>query len=296
MEYQKVFYSRSVPYPGVLNIPSDKVQKFPVVVLCHGHSRQKDDGLDRLAQVLAENGFASFRFDFCGCTGTVGRFDDYPYDWVRLLRDAITYLSYEEGIDKNRIATAGISMGAATVVMAAAMEPTIRCTVAMAAPADFGRNFRRMWQTRFGKEGADKLLKLLESDRQRECTTGVTGFITNALMCGKDKEEEYEWMLEICRDYQEGKMNNLYTSLESVNACMNCAPEFFADKINNPILYIHGKADDLIEPENSQCLFERTKTKDKKLILVESCEHNIPMDPKREEVFEEIVKWYKKYL
>lgn len=296
MEYQRVFYSRSVPYPGILNIPESSQKKLPAAILCHGHSRQKNDGLDRLAQVLAENGFASFRFDFSGSTGTNGRFDNYPDDWVRVLRDAVTFLSYEERIDAGRIATAGISMGGATVVMAAALEPEIKCTVAMAAPADFGRNFRWMWKEQFGEEGAKELLKLLEEDRKAECTTGVSDFMTNARMCGKNEKEEMEWMIEVCQEYQAGLMNNLYTSLESVNACMKCAPEFYADKINHPILYIHGMADNLIHPDNSRRLYEKTAVSEKELLLVEGCEHNIPMDAKREEVFAKIVKWYQKYL
>ena len=289
MEEYRVFYSRSVPYKGIINIPDTGKEKYPAAILVHGHSRQKNDGLDRLAEVLAENEIASFRYDMPGCGSSRNNSNDYLDDWVRSLRDAVTYLSYDPKIDDDRIATAGISLGGSTVVVAAALEDRIKCTASMAAVADFKKNFGGSW----AKEGWE----LCEKDKKEAVLTGVSGVMTNPYMCGIQGEAEKERIKVILQEQWDGFMNNVYVSIESVNDLMRTAPGRYAPLIKNPILYLHGSADECVLHENAYYLYENTpQTTEKELVFIDGCDHNMPIDPHREEVFAEIVKWYKKYL
>ena len=49
MEYQKHFFSGGTPRTITIALPSDDLTvKYPAVILCHGHSHHKNDGLDAL--------------------------------------------------------------------------------------------------------------------------------------------------------------------------------------------------------------------------------------------------------
>ena len=55
--------------PLVLTLP-ENAQKAPCVIMCHGTGSSKDEAGNQyldLAQLLAERGVASARFDFAGC-------------------------------------------------------------------------------------------------------------------------------------------------------------------------------------------------------------------------------------
>ena len=56
--------------PAVLHLPDETTAPFPAVILCHGTGSDKDEVghmFMRLADLLANHGIASVRFDFAGC-------------------------------------------------------------------------------------------------------------------------------------------------------------------------------------------------------------------------------------
>jgi len=282
---------------GILRLPDEGSGPYPAVVLCHGHSRHKNDGLDLLAQHLGGKGFATFRFDFRGCGGTVGRFNLLPNHNCREdLANAITFLGSEPDVDPKRIGTAGISMGGSLVTQNAADDSRVKCTVAMAPVADLGRNFKNIWKTGLGQDGYDEMLRLLEQDNIQRVRTGLSGFISSARICGMKGDRELEYLYENCREQMEGRMNNNYVTLEGVEDSLELAPERDAHKITVPLLILYGADDDIVDPSESRSLYEKAGSVHKKLVAIEGCDHNIPMNPKRDSVFPQIVEWFQEYL
>jgi dipeptidyl aminopeptidase/acylaminoacyl peptidase len=297
VEAVKVFYSRGIPLEGIITFPDGLKGPFPLVLLCHGHSRNKNDGLDLLALELASQGIASFRMDFRGCSGTVGRFDLLPrLNWRDDIDNALVFITHEEGINPERIGMAGISMGGSMTLDSAANDKRIKCAAAMAPVANLRRNFYKIWQNCLGGKGFQDMLRLLEEDKLRRVRTGISGFISSAYLCGKTGQEELEYLYENCREQVAGRYNNNYVTLEGVEDTLKFVPEEDAEKITIPIMFIHGKDDYLVAISESEGVYNRVKSEHKELYLVEGCDHNIPQDPKRKEVFPRIAAWFKQYL
>ena len=100
------------------------------VILCHGYSASKHN-VDPLAFHLAAEGYASLAFDFLGhklgaSTGPLRE----GADLVANALDAVAYAQRMPGI--RHIVAGGHSMGAATVIGAAAVRPEIEAVIAMA--------------------------------------------------------------------------------------------------------------------------------------------------------------------
>ena len=118
----------------------------PCVVMAHGFSATRDDGLPDYAEAFREAGFAVLLFDyrhFGASTGLprqlldIGRQqDDY--------RAAVNWARHAEGIDPARIALWGSSFSGGHVLAVAATDPRIAAVVAQAPYTDSLPVIRRM--------------------------------------------------------------------------------------------------------------------------------------------------------
>ncbi len=118
--------------------PSDGDTPVPCVVMAHGFSGTRDDGLPDYAEAFADAGFAVLLFDyrhFGASTGLprqlldIGRQqDDY--------RAAVQWARHAEGIDPDRIALWGSSFSGGHVLTVAAADPRIAAVIAQAPYTD----------------------------------------------------------------------------------------------------------------------------------------------------------------
>ena len=126
--------------------PSDGDDPVPCVVMAHGFSATRDDGLPDYAEAFADAGFAVLLFDyrhFGASTGLprqlldIGRQqDDY--------RAAVQWARHAEGIDPDRIALRGSSFSGGHVLTVAAADPRIAAVIAQAPYTDSLPILRRM--------------------------------------------------------------------------------------------------------------------------------------------------------
>jgi dipeptidyl aminopeptidase/acylaminoacyl peptidase len=109
--------------------PASVPPPWPAILLIYGYGGHKEQ-MAGYAQILHDAGFASFMFDMQGS----GRRRGQPVTLGYLERwdavDAARYLTSREDVDSSRIGALGISMGAATALMAAEHDTTIRAIVA----------------------------------------------------------------------------------------------------------------------------------------------------------------------
>lgn len=129
--------------PGILVKPKSIAgTKIPVLVLLHGTASQKNEvgGLyQRLAQDLAEAGYASLRIDFAG-TG------DSPVDYrfynltgaARDTKSALDFLAAQTDIDSSRMGLVGFSQGGLIAQLVAAKDTRIKSLVAWSSVAGNG--------------------------------------------------------------------------------------------------------------------------------------------------------------
>lgn len=115
------FESQGVLCAGQLHRPPGSATRTPLVVMCHGVGGTTDR-LHRQAQSLARAGFSALAIDYRGW----GRSEGTPRHLLDLegrlhdVRRAVEVGRELEGIDPDRVALWGVSLGGAHVVQAAA--------------------------------------------------------------------------------------------------------------------------------------------------------------------------------
>lgn len=124
--------SDHVPLAAWYYRPAGRAGPAPVVVMAHGLSGVKEQGLDRYAEVFAAAGFAVVVFDHpCfGASGGTPRQEVHPERQLRAYRDAITWARGQDGIDPERVGVWGSSFSGGHAVVLAATDDRVRASVA----------------------------------------------------------------------------------------------------------------------------------------------------------------------
>ncbi len=124
--------------------PADAPPPWPAVVMAHGLSGTRRDGLGPFAERFAAAGIAAIVFDHRGFGDSGGEPDLFSPD--RQLADwaaAIAFARGELRLDPNRIATFGSSMGGGNALAAAAADPGIAAVVSQVPFLDIVRQSHR---------------------------------------------------------------------------------------------------------------------------------------------------------
>lgn len=129
------FHSDGNQLVGVLYLARGQAAK-PTVLLLHG-CPGLEKNLD-LAIALRDSGWNSLIFHYRGSWGSDGRYDlrTVPQD-VRAAADHLQEAGYP-GVDPDRLAVAGHSLGGWAAVQAAAADQRLRAVISIAAPAELG--------------------------------------------------------------------------------------------------------------------------------------------------------------
>lgn len=114
---------------------------WPAVALVYGYGGYKEQMVG-YAQLLHAGGFATLMFDMQGSGTTRGLPITLGYKERYDLSGACRYLASRGDVDPGRIGVLGVSMGAATALLAAAEEPLIKAVVSDSAYASIERMIR----------------------------------------------------------------------------------------------------------------------------------------------------------
>jgi dipeptidyl aminopeptidase/acylaminoacyl peptidase len=118
--------------------PDALAAAVPCVVMGHGFTLTRRDGLPGYAQRLAAAGFAALAFDYRHWGDSTGN----PRGWISLreqLADwqaAVQHARTLQGVDAGRIAVWGFSMGGGHALLTAARDNRIAAAVALMLNAD----------------------------------------------------------------------------------------------------------------------------------------------------------------
>ena len=89
----------------------------------------------------------------------------------------------------------------------------------------------------------------------------------------------FESIKNIGKNFNEELYEDIFRSIDII------------DQVKNPILFIHGKKDNLISWENSKNLYDKCNSNKKKLVLIEDMTHNY-FDPE-EHIVNQIIQFFK---
>jgi uncharacterized protein len=115
--------------------PEGAEPPWPCVLLVYGYGGHKEQ-MAGYASMLHEGGFATLMFDMHGSGLRRGEPTSLGYRERWDVMDAVLYARTRPDVDPDRIGALGVSMGAATALMAAEEDPHIKSIVADSAYAN----------------------------------------------------------------------------------------------------------------------------------------------------------------
>jgi dipeptidyl aminopeptidase/acylaminoacyl peptidase len=167
VEEKASFVSDGFKLDAVIHRPENAKGKVPAFMVLHGFGGNKD-GLGGLAsaRMLESLGYAALRFDFRGCGKSEGaRGRTICLEQVEDVKNALTWLATQPGIDGARIGVMGHSFGAAVAVYSAGVDPRIAACISSGGWGDGAKKFRRQHQS---PEAWKRFVDLMEEGRRRK--------------------------------------------------------------------------------------------------------------------------------
>lgn len=178
-----------VDVPATWVVPEHRAgQALPLVILIHGHggTRHEAGGFTRLADRLADAGYASIRMDFPGCGDSAEPFSENNLGNMLMdVRAAREWASRNVNVDNRRIGLVGFSMGGRVAAMLSRSDPPID-TMVLWAPAV--------------QNGPGKMVEYLggpESWAQMKATAAREGFAPFTTFWGQDQQLGPDWFADL---------------------------------------------------------------------------------------------------
>ena len=144
--------------------------RLSVIVMAHGFSAVKEQGLDAVARRFCAAGHAVLVFDFrhFGASGGAPRGQLFPQAMVEDYRNAISWACQQPQVDPARVGLWGTSFSGGIATRAATVDRRVRVVVAQAPSLMNAATRRSMDPARWEAVGA-----FLQADRIERYGTGV---------------------------------------------------------------------------------------------------------------------------
>ena len=280
------FYSGGLKLSGVLYLPgTDPASRpWPGMVLCNGFTSVKEMYLPEIGRAMAREGFAALAFDYRGfgdSEGPAGRL--IPEEQVEDVRNAITFLQTQSGIDASRIGLYGTSFGGGIVIATGAIDQRVHSVIS-SVPVCNGerwlRGMRSYWEwTAFRRE--------LEADRKRRVVTGTSARVDRALIAPPDPA---------ARQAHAASPERPKLPLETAEAIIEFNPEALVDRLSpRPFLMIVAGDDMRVPAEVSMPAFHRAGEPKSLVVFEGAAHHDVYRPPLQDRLFEVVLSWLKKH-
>ena len=289
---QVSFRSDGKRVAGIFRLPGRGRKGLPCVVINHGYSGFKEE-YDDCAAALNRAGYATLQFDSRGCgesDAPLGRM--MASQWTEDADAAVTWARSQPSVDPGRIGFTGCSLGGAMALYAAAHDRRVRSVVEMSAFSDGRVQLEEAWTARRGAQAWKEFLAALEQD----AVQGVCGqpsrtiSVPDALAMRRQDHDDY-------MNDRRGKPG-LVTEVpfESVrSAIYNFRPILWVDKIESPVMVLHGSADAIVLPYHARVIHEALRCR-KELVMIPDAPHPLPLYEGRKAVFAYMVRWFEETL
>lgn len=273
--------------------PHDKAD-LPLIVMAHGFSGVKEQGLDPVADMFSSAGYAVLVFDYrhFGDSSGEPRQQIFPLDMVEDYRNAITWASSQPNVDPSRVGLWGTSMSAALASYTATADPRVRAVVVQ-MPFIMGPKGRRAVDpARWEAVG-----KMLIADRIARYETGVVNTIPvvaqgNApcVLAGEEAHDFFVGSQEAAPNWRNA------VTLESLEKIRQFDPVSNLDMMSD-VAYLHigGEKETLLPPDAVQAAFDRVP-EPKKMVMLPVGHFEIYREPWLSTATGEARAWFDAHL
>jgi dipeptidyl aminopeptidase/acylaminoacyl peptidase len=293
MSSQRVdFYSEGVRLAGELFLPAGPPadEQRAGIVLSHGYTGVRNLYLPDIAHVLTDAGYVVLTFDYKGwgdSDGPKSRLS--PYGRVIDSQAALTFLGAQPMVDADRLGIYGTSYGGATVVWTAAVDPRVKCVVAVVG---IGHGKRWMRSVRRPDEFAD-LIERANADRVRQVMTGQSEIVDRSEILLPDRQSAE--LAAAARAGNPGAVGAI--PLEYVHETLEFHPEWVVDKISpRPVLFITSDNDRLVPPDESQALYAKAGEPKKLVVLKHWGHYEVYTGDAFRQVMAPTLAWFREHL
>lgn len=286
------FYSEGHKLSGVLYVPAEqkKGQKRPGIVICHGYTGIKELILPEIAEVFSQAGYVCLIFDYRGFGESEGqRWRLVPLEQVEDIRNALTFLSLQEGVDENLLGLYGTSYGSSNVSYVAGIDERAKCTVGTVGFGDGRRWLRGL----FRKWEWEEFLKKLDEDRKRRVLEGKSHYVDPLDIMMPDPQTK-AFFEEVTKAFPQWKCQ---IPLETAEYTLEYKPESVVHHISpRAIMWIHAGGDMLVSADESLSMYEKAR-EPKRLVILDGVAHfEVYTGEPFNRVMEEALGWYKQHL
>jgi uncharacterized protein len=292
MPRRVTFYSDGLELVGYVYEPAnlEPGERRAAVLVCHGFGASQDRVLPDAAQALNAAGYLAMTLDYRGFGESQGpRFRMIPQEQVRDIRNALTFLEQQPGVEPSRLGLWGTSFGGANVAYVAGVDRRVACTVSLVG---VGNGLRWIRSLRRAHEWL-ALQRELEADWRQQVLTGESRLVDRTYLMLPDPPSAVsiaatlEAFPQACRQMP----------LETARAVMEFAPDTVVHRISpRPIMFVVAGNDGLVLNELTRELYDLAGPP-KKWVVVPDIEHYemyLPENVAR--AMAESVAWYQLHL
>lgn len=230
----------------------------PAIVMAHGFSAVKEQGLQYFAERFSIAGYVVLVFDyrFFGDSDGEPRCQLYPLEMAEDYRNAITWLSNQPSVDPDRIGIWGTSYSGGLVAYVGSIDKRAKAIVAQ-VPSIIGPETRR----NMNPEKWENVGALLLSDRIARYSTNEINYIKvvapEGEPCVLPGKESFDAMMEMAAEAPNWRNEITLASLEKIR---EFDPVNFVHMISpRALLVIAAENDSLIPKDALRCAVERAK-------------------------------------
>jgi fermentation-respiration switch protein FrsA (DUF1100 family) len=290
------FKSKGLECRGWLFAP-DNIKtgtKLPAIVMAHGFSAVKEQGLPDFAEYFSNAGFIVLVFDyrFFGDSEGEPRCQLFPLEMVEDYRNAITWLSEHANVDRDRIGIWGTSYSGGLVAYVGAIDKRAKAIVAQ-VPSIIDPESRR----NMNPEKWDSVEELLLQDRIARYSTGKVNYMKvvapegePCILPGQENYDALTGMAAIAPNWR----NEI--TVESLEKIREFDPVSRIHLIApRALLVIAAEKDNLIPLEAVSRSFQKA-LEPKDLIVHPILHFDIYSDPWKTKAANAAIDWFEKYL
>jgi uncharacterized protein len=270
--------------------------KAPAIVMSHGFSAVKEQGIAGFAEAFNAAGFAVVLIDYrhLGSSDGAERGRIIPQEQHDDLRAALGWIAAQPGVDPDRIGLWGTSYSGGHALFVGAYDPRVKVVVAQAPALDVTRSLIMM----AGRGGFDAYLGLLAADHAARNAGQPSARI--AVVTPPEKPsvlgspDSYAWFTSFG---DRAPTWEPMTTLESLSRMAEYNPASVIDLIApKPLLLLAATADSLIPIEQARAAMARAG-EPKKFIEID-CGHYDFYEgrPQYHRAVEEATNWFSKHL
>lgn len=290
------FQSGGLTVRGWYYGPPAGADKAAAIVMSHGFSAVKEQGIAGYAEAFNAAGFAVVLYDhrYLGASDGAERGRIIPQEQHDDVRAALGWIAAQPGVDPDRIGLWGSSYSGGHALFMGAFDPRVKVVVAQAPALDVAHSLLSL----AGRDGFNAYLTLLAGDHARRNAGGASGRIQVATPPGEPSvlgsPDSHAWF----HSFGDAAPNwEPTTTLESLARMAEYQPAAYIDLIApKPLLMIAATSDSLIPITQARAAMARAG-EPKKFIEID-CGHYDFYEgrPHFHRAVEESTAWFKTHL